>query len=151
MEDRINFRFFILIIKVHHDYNTKINYMGTNNYSLLYRILRRIFALKLDDARLVLAIKLTKLLGGIVFVMIAIMLFLCMLGFISVAIGQLLSTVMHPVWAYLIIALFYLLIFVIIAIFRDALIMNPIARFISKLVIESPVTNKQTSDDHEKA
>ncbi len=123
--------------------------MGTNNYSLLYKLLRRLLGLKLEDARLILAIKLTKLLGGIVFVMLGIMLFLCMLGFISLAIGHLLSTVMHPVWAYLIIALFYFALFAIIAAFRKTLIMDPIARFISKLIIESPVSPKQIAEDHE--
>lgn len=123
--------------------------MGTNNYSLIYKLLRRLLGLRIEDARLVLAIKLTKLLSGIVFVMLAFMLFLCILSFISLAMGHLLSNVMHPVWAYLLIALFYLCLFAVVAIFKKQLIMDPIARFISKLIIESPVEQKQIPQEDE--
>ena len=92
--------------------------------------------LKLEDARFVLAIKLTKLLGGIVFVFLGFMLALCTLAFISVAIGHLLCYVMHPVWAYLLIALFYLILIAVMVIFKKVLIMDPIARFISKLIVD---------------
>lgn len=105
--------------------------------------------LKIEDARFVLAIKLTKLLGGIVYVFLGFMLALCTLGFISVAIGHLLCNVMHPVWAYLLIALFYMIVFALMVVFKKTLIMDPIARFISKLIFEEPVSPNNNNDLHE--
>ena len=105
--------------------------------------------LKLEDARFVLSIKLTKLLGGIVFVFLGFMLALCTLAFVSVAIGHLLCNVMHPVWAYLLIALFYLILIGVMVVFKKTLIMDPIARFISKLIVEEPVSTRNNPESHE--
>ncbi len=110
----------------------------TNNYSLLYRLAMRLFNLKIEDARLVLAVKLTKLLGAIVYLFVGFMLLLCLLGFIAAAIGHLLCEVMPPVWAYLIIAAFYLVLLCIIVMAKKQIIINPIARFISRLIVEPP-------------
>lgn len=109
-----------------------------NNYSLLYKLAKRLFHLKVEDARLVLAVKLTKLLGAIVYLFVGFMLLLCLLAFIALAVGHLLCTVMEPVWAYLIIAALYLVILCIIVAAKRQLIMDPIARFISRLIVESP-------------
>lgn len=115
----------------------------TNNYSLLYRLAVRLFNLKVEDARLMLAVKLTKLLGAVVYLFVGFMLLLCLLGFIAAAIGHLLCDVMPPVWAYLIIALFYLLLLAIVITAKKQIVINPIARFISRLIVEQPKSRKQ--------
>lgn len=109
-----------------------------NNYSLLYKLAMRLFNLKVEDARLMLAVKLTKLLGAIVYIFIGFMLLLCCLGFIAVSAASLLCEVMPAPWAYLIIAGLYMLILCIIVAAKKQIIINPIARFISKLIVESP-------------
>lgn len=110
----------------------------TNNYSLLYRLGRRLFSLKVEDARLMLAVKLTRLLGAVICLFVGFMLFLCLLGFIAAAIGHQLCEAMSPVWAYLIIAAFYLVLLVVIVLAKKYLIINPIARFMSRLIVEHP-------------
>ncbi len=110
----------------------------TNNYSLLYRLARRLFRLKIEDARIVLAAKLTKFLCAFIYVYIGFMLSLCLLGFIAVAIGHQLCEIMSPVWAYLIIAAFYLVLIAVILLVKKYIIVNPIARFISRLIVEPP-------------
>lgn len=112
--------------------------MEDNTYSLLYKLARRLFQLKIEDARLTLAVKLTKLFGAIVVAAVSFILFLCIMTFVSIALANLLSDVMQPAWAYLIIAGFYALVLVVIILARRALVMDPIARFISRLIIESP-------------
>lgn len=111
---------------------------GFGNYSLLYRLAMRLFNLKIEDARLVLAVKLTRLLGAVVYLFVGFMLLLCLLGFIAAAVGHLLCEVMSPVWAYLIIALFYFVLLVVIMLAKKPVIINPIARFISRLIVEPP-------------
>lgn len=109
-----------------------------SNYSLLYKLAKRLFDLKVEDARLMLAVKLTKLLGAIVYLFVGFMLLLCLLGFIAAAMGHLLCNVMPAVWAYLIIAAFYLMLLAVIVLAKKTIIINPIARFISKLIVEEP-------------
>ena len=110
----------------------------TNNYSLLYRLAKRLFCLKVEDARLMLAVKLTRLLGAVVYLFVGFMLLLCLLGFIAAAIGHQLCEVMSPVWAYLIIAAFYLVLLLVIILAKKYFIINPIARFMSRLIVEEP-------------
>ena len=114
----------------------------TNNYTLLYRLAMRLFNLKVEDARLVLAVKITRLLGAIVYLFIGFMLLLCLLGFLAVGVAQLLCEVMSPIGAYAIIAAFYLVLLCVIVMAKKQLIMNPIARFISRLIVEPPKTHR---------
>ncbi|MCM1449581.1 MAG: phage holin family protein [Clostridiales bacterium] len=109
-----------------------------NNYSLLYKLAKRLFRLKVEDARFVLAVKLTKLLGAIVYLFVGFMIMLSMLAFIALAVGHCLSNYMEPVWAYMIIAAFYLILLCAIVVAKRFVIMDPIARFISKLIVEPP-------------
>ena len=114
----------------------------TNNYSLLYRLAMRLFNLKVEDARLMLAVKLTKLLGAVVYLFVGFMLLLCLLGFIAAGAAHLLCEFMSPMWAYLIIALFYFLLLTVVIAAKKYLIINPIARFISRLIVEQPKQRK---------
>ncbi len=109
-----------------------------SNYSLLYKLAKKLLYLKVEDARLVLSVKITKLLGAIVYLFVEFMLLLCLLGFLASAIGHLLCNVMQPVWAYTIIATFYLILTVVVVLAKKSLIINPIARMVSKLIVEQP-------------
>lgn len=115
---------------------------GIGGYSLLYKLAMRLFNLKVEDARLVLAIKITRLLGAIVYLFVGFMFLLCLLGFVAAAVAHLLCDVMAPVWAYLIIAGFYLILIAVIVMAKKPIIMDPIARFISRLIVEEPKTTK---------
>jgi len=113
----------------------------SNNYSTLYRLAMRLFVLKIEDTRLVLAVKLTRLLGAIVFLFVCFMLFLCIQGFIAAAVEHLLCEMMSAVMANIIIAAFYLVLLCVIIVAKKQIIINPIARFISRLIVEPPKTN----------
>lgn len=112
--------------------------MEQNTYSLLYRLAIRLFKLKVEDVRLVLAVKITRLLGALVFVFIGFVLSLFIITFVAVSMAHLLSDAMSPVWAYLIIAGVYMLLFLVIYLAKKPLIMDPIARFMSQLIVENP-------------
>ena len=58
--------------------------------------------------------------------------------FISIGVGHMLaSTISHPMWATLYCRLCVIL-FVLLVVFRQKLIFDPIARFISRLIVEPP-------------
>jgi hypothetical protein len=58
--------------------------------------------------------------------------------FISVGVGHLLATTIAPQLAYLIVALFYVVLLLVVCLMRRALFVDPIARFISKLLLDTP-------------
>lgn len=97
--------------------------------------------LLIEDTRLSIAQKVSHLFIGIAIVSVLIVLGTVATFFISIAMCKLLEMVVASVWAYLIVAGFYILILLIILIFKNALIVNPIARFVSRLIINPPKTD----------
>ena len=107
--------------------------------------------LRLEDARLNAAEKLTLLLSALTFYALMIIVGMVALIFISIGVGHMLaSTISHPMWAYVYIAGFYVILFVLLVVFRQKLIFDPIARFISRLIVEPPKeAETQKSNDSE--
>ena len=58
--------------------------------------------------------------------------------FVSLALSDLLATVLPPYIAYMILALVYVLAFVLICLLRRQIFIDPIARFMSRLLVEFP-------------
>lgn len=79
------------------------------------------------------------------------------LVFVSIGIGHLLATSIAPHLAYLIVAAFYLILFVTVIAMRRKLFVDPIARFMSRLLVEEPEDERaqkmlaQKKDDDAKA
>ena len=111
----------------------------------------RYVKLRLEDARLNAAEKLTLLLSALTFYALMIIVGMVALIFISIGVGHMLaSTISHPMWAYVYIAGFYVILFVLLVVFRQKLIFDPIARFISRLIVEPPKeAETQKSNDSE--
>lgn len=109
--------------------------------------LLRYFKLLIEDARLTVAEKLTMLLSAIAFYSLLIIMGVVALVFISIGVGQLLSATVAPVWAYTYIAAFYVVIVVLLVVFRKALIEDPVARFLSRMLVEPPVNPVKKSEN----
>ncbi|MDE6627926.1 MAG: phage holin family protein [Muribaculaceae bacterium] len=102
----------------------------------VYRLLRRLGSLYAESARLIVAEKMTQLLSAGLMLIICLVLGIFALAFFSGTCVELLAMVL-PAWAgYAILGAFFVLLIVLIVVFRKALIVNPIARFISRLVFE---------------
>jgi len=71
---------------------------------------------------------------------------LCLI-FVSISFGRLLTSFFEPYIAYLFVASFYILIIVFIVVFRRWLIVDPIARFMSRLLLEEPVDVNNAGHD----
>ncbi len=109
-----------------------------SNVSQLYEMLKRFLRLNIENARLSVAERMTLLFAGITFYMILILLGICVIGFLSVSFAQLLSEALSEFWAYMIIAGVYLIFILIVVALRKPLIVDPIARFVSQIIVESP-------------
>ncbi|MDE5659767.1 MAG: phage holin family protein [Muribaculaceae bacterium] len=107
-------------------------------YARLYGEAKRLVHLEIDNARLILTEKLTLLLGRISLVAVAFVVSATALVFLSMSVADFLLRGLEPCWTYLIIGGFYVAIVIIVACFRRVLIVDPIARYISRVILDPP-------------
>lgn len=104
----------------------------------LASLVRDWVSLYLDNARLTAAEKLTLLLSAVALYSVAMVLGMVALVFITMGIASVLSAYIAPFWSYLIVGGVFVALIVILFVFRTQLLINPIARFISKLIVKEP-------------
>lgn len=109
---------------------------------------QKIVKLYIQSGKLTLTEVLTRILTAIVITAVCLLFAVIALAFVSYGVISALSQSMAPVWAYLIVGGFYLLIIMLIIVFKRTLIINPIARFLSKIILDAP-DNHKTSDNEE--
>ena len=120
----------------------KIPHTFSTGKELLLRLVR----LYLDNVRLTVAEKLTVVFSAAVVLISRLVLGLFALAFFSGAMVQLLA-LMLPQWAcYAICFVFFVLLMVLVVTLRKWIIVNPIARFVSRLIFEE----EQDGVSHEK-
>lgn len=115
-------------------------------YSRLYTEARRLCNLEIENARLLLTEKLTLLLGRISLAAIAFVVSTTALIFLSMSVADFLLRGLEPCWTYMIIGAFYVMIVVIVACFRRQLIVDPIARYISRVILDPPHPKTGTNE-----
>lgn len=99
---------------------------------------RRLGLLYVEKARLQATEKVTILLSTIAFTATMLALALILMVFITIGVGHLLATTVAPHLAYLIVAAFYLLVIIILIAMRRRIFIDPIARFMSRLLVQAP-------------
>lgn len=107
--------------------------------------------LLLEDTRLSVAEKLTRLLSGLALSVVLMIIATVALVFISIGISMLLARTLSPMWAFLIVAGFYVVLFAVVILCRRFFIVDPIARFISRLIINPPVNPATQNHDNQSA
>lgn len=108
----------------------------TTPLARLFERLRSFLRLNIENLKLSAAEKLTLTLSAIVIGVIC--LFFCMIVvfFASLALGYLLAQSMGYFWAFMIVAGIYLVLCVIFFMLRNQIVVNPIARAITKYIIK---------------
>lgn len=106
----------------------------------------RYVKLLIEDTRLNATEKLTRLFSAITIFAIVLVLGLAALLFLSVAVAEAISDFISPIWAYIILAAFYALLAGVVVLCRYSFIVNPIARFISRLLLDAPENNSTSHD-----
>lgn len=114
--------------------------MENNNQSIkvLWQSIKRLISLNVDNAKLTLAEKLTLFSTAAAFYAVVMLLGVIVVFFVSMAICHLLSQVMEPHYVYLIMAAFYVLLLIVVYAMKNILFLNPISRFVSKLLLNPP-------------
>lgn len=109
-----------------------------STYARLYQEVRRLAMLEVENARLLATEKLTLLLGRVTLVAVSFVVCSCALIFLSMSVSDLLLRNLAPCWTYMIVAGFYVLLAIICALFRRQLIVDPIARYLSRVILDPP-------------
>ena len=104
----------------------------------------RYLKLLVEDTRLSLAEKLTRLLSALA--VCAIVIILATVAVVFITIGVSVAPYLGPQWSLFIVAGVYVLLIVAILVFKSALVVNPIARFISRLILQPPVSHDKSYD-----
>lgn len=111
--------------------------MGEKSESLstLWLKLKQLAQLKYDYAKLTFAEKLTMILAMLALGLVCIFGVAIMLFFLSVALAEWMAASIGMAWACTIIAGIYLIVLVIVVCLRKYLFIDPISRFITKLLL----------------
>lgn len=94
--------------------------------------------LHFENFRLLAAEKLTLLLSRIAMVAATFVVSATALIFLSIAVADFLLRGLEPCWTYLIIGGFYVVVVILTFVFRRRLIIDPIARYISRIILDPP-------------
>ena len=106
--------------------------------------IRNIIKLYIQDARMELTERLTRLVGSLVVSFLLVMVIFATLIFASIAGAHELRNVVTPGVAYLIVFCCYLVLLAVLLIFKRQLIINPLARLLSRTLLTNP---KKSSED----
>ncbi len=117
--------------------------------NLLLRTISEYLKLLVEDARLNAAEKLTKLLSVCVLFVLLTMLITVAMLFLTIAVSLALSAAISPLWAFIIVTAFYALLIVLVVTCRRSLIENPIARFITALIVKEPCEQKPMPENND--
>lgn len=114
--------------------------------SILLRMfsrVKRLGGLYIESLRFKTTEKITIILAAVAFYAVAMALGLVCLIFISLAAGRMLAMSIEPYLAYFVIAAFYLLLLVLAFFWRRRIFIDPIARFISRVLVEVPPEERE--------
>jgi hypothetical protein len=114
----------------------------------LWQLVRKYLKLQLENFRLVSTEKTAILISsGVVALIIGFLLAVALL-FFSVGLVFLLAKVLPVFWCFIIIGMIYVILGVIVFAVRNTLITDPIARFLSRLFLDAPNKNSNTTTSH---
>lgn len=108
---------------------------NSSTVKTLWERLRDLATLKYEYARLTLAEKLTMIFSMLILCLTGLFISMISIFFLSVAISQWIAESIGSIWSSVIIAGFYLILLLLLVGFRKQLIINPVSKFISRLII----------------
>jgi len=110
---------------------------------------QRIAGLYIQSGKLTLTKVMTGILTAVVIAFICLLFVIISLALLSYGAIEALSLHMSSIWAYLIVGGFYLILIVLMIVFRRTIIINPIARSLSKIILDAPDNHNTTGDEEE--
>ena len=118
----------------------------SSGISAISRIVSKYISLLIEDTRLNVTEKLTRLLSAVALASLLTIIVTVAMVFVSIAVAIGLAESLSPLWSFIIVAGFYIVLLIILITCRKVLLINPIARFLSTIILNPP-TNKDSSND----
>lgn len=110
--------------------------MDTNQTAqTLWDRLKELASLKIEYARLTVAERMSILLSTIAIALICLIAVSMFLFFISMSLVEVMAASIGMAWSTFIVAMIYVIVLAVVVLLRKQLIINPIARFVSKLML----------------
>lgn len=110
--------------------------MDQTNLQAVWQLLRRLLSLKAENLKFTVAHKLTMLFGALALGMIGLFAAGIAISLMSLALACFLSSFVPTYAAYLIVSALLLVLFAAVYLLRKPMLLNPIARYISRLLFE---------------
>lgn len=104
--------------------------------SIMIREIREYLSLNVSNAKLTVAEKCSRLLSMLAFVAVIFVLGVIAFFFLSFSIIRFLAMAIPIEWAYLIMTAFYVALIVVVVAMRRQLIVDPVTRFITRLILK---------------
>lgn len=112
--------------------------LSENNSPKVLDKVKKLCGLHIEKIKLQLTEKLTLILSKILLAAIIFVMIVTAMVFITIACAEWLKGITSPIAAYCIVAAFYLLVAVVVFAFRRKWIIDPIARFLSRIILDAP-------------
>lgn len=109
-----------------------------NSYAKITSEVKKLCSLEIENAKLLLTEKLTLLVAKIMLTAVVFVLSTAAMIFISMSLADFLLRSMSPAATYSIVGLFYVIVAVLVAAFRKSLIVDPVARYVSRVILDPP-------------
>lgn len=106
-----------------------------SSYMRLWETLKRYITLKGEDIKLTVSEKITILLSTLIVCIVITVLGTAALLFLTFSAAHWIGDLIGLPWAYLIIAGIYLVLIAVVALLRKQLIIDPVSRFITKVIL----------------
>ena len=105
-----------------------------NAIKKLWELVQEFLRLYLENAKLTVAEKVTVLVTTAALAVVGTLFFVIIFFFLSLGLANLLAIWVGNVWSYVIISGAYVVVLALLVLLRKPLIMNPIARFLTRLI-----------------
>lgn len=110
---------------------------------------QRIAKLYINSGKLTVTEVLTQILTAVAITFVCLLFVIIALAFVSYGVIAALSQHMATIWAYLIVGGFYMMLIALMIVFKRTLIINPIARFLSKIILDAPGSHNTPANEKE--
>ena len=107
-----------------------------NSYTKLWHLLQEYLKMNIEYARLTAAEKLTLFFTAVAVASGVFVLAIIFFFFLSLALVNWIAMGIGLVWSYIIMSAVYLLLIALLIVFRRQLIMNPVAKLVSRLLLK---------------
>lgn len=118
-----------------------------SSFTAFWHFIQRLCRLYVSRASLDFAEKLARLFSGVALALIVLILGICVMAFLTLALSAVLTDLLPDYWSCLIIGGFFVIVILLLIALRGPILINPITRFVSRIIVESPLNN--TPDDEQ--